>query len=699
MVVVNSKNTVANLASLILASLVLSGCLEKQDNGFADKAGDPITLPGSVGDGPIVNADMRVLGNSGDVLASFLSDSTANYSVTLDVFANDFPLIVDAIGGTDLVTGLGPEFRLVSVVLSANEQRIANLNPFSTMIVALAEQMDGGLVAANMVSSEGIVDTELNRGLNEIAANGVMQSAINDSNLAEIVKSSETLAEMFRRTSRRLNDSGFLVSIDELIAVIASDLTDGVMDGRGGGDANPRFSAVATLVYGQVLLEAMANELRIDGRNVAAAMNDAIGRVGNSPVKFVEDLPVTDRMIAKARVALAAAYAVTQDPSIRDLHASVGGMRSGMDATLIRSLMPPDFDTRMDAILGIIASSDNATIELVNEVARTEGTIEAGNRPPQIAGLPATAVAPGSDYMFVPEATDPDGDALSFQGVNIPGWASIDKMTGTISGSPDTGDIGSYTDVTITVSDGELVDTLDPFTITVTTGNSPPVISGSPPRSVLAGGTYAFTPAASDPDDDALSFSISNKPAWASFNTTTGRLSGTPGDADAGRYGNIVITVTDGELEDSQAPIAKDLTTANSPPSISGSPPRTVTVGQTYSFAPSATDADGDTLTFSISNKPPWASFDTATGTLSGAPGDADAGRYGNIVITVTDGALTDSLPAFAIEVSIANSPPTIDGSPRRAVVVGQAYSFTPTAGDTDGDALLFTISNRPAWA
>jgi hypothetical protein len=699
MVVVHSRNTVVNVVSLILALFVLSGCLEKQENGFADSIGDPITLTGSVGDGPIVNADMRVLGNSGDVLAAFLSDSTANYSVTVDVVGNNFPLIVDATGGTDLVTGLGPDFRLVSTVLSANEQTTANLNPFSTMIVALAEQMDGGLVAGNMVSAEDIVVAELNSGLNEIAANGVLRSAINDSNLAEIVKSSETLAEMFRRTSKRLNDSGFPVSIDDFIAVIAADLTDGVVDGRGAAGADPRTSAVAVLVYGQVLLEAMANELRVDGRNVAAAMNDAIVRVGNAPVRFVEDLPVTDRMIAKARVALAAAYAVTQDPSIRELHTAVSGMRGGMDATLIRSLMPPNFDTRMDAILGIIASSDNATIELVNEVARTDGTIEAGNRQPQIAGLPATAVAPGSDYMFVPEATDPDGDVLSFQGGNIPGWASFDTMTGTISGRPGTDDIGSYSDVTITVSDGELAATLDPFTITVTTGNSPPVISGSPPRSVLAGDTYAFTPAASDPDDDALTFSISNRPAWASFDVTTGTLSGMPGDADAGQYGNIVITVTDGELTASLAAFSINVTIANSPPTISGSPPRTVTVGQSYSFTPTASDTDGDTLTFSISNKPPWASFDTATGTLSGAPVDTDAGQHGNIVITVTDGVLTDSLAPFAIEVSVANSPPTIDGSPQQTVIVGQAYSFTPTAGDTDGDALLFTISNRPAWA
>lgn len=45
------------------------------------------------------------------------------------------------------------------------------------------------------------------------------------------------------------------------------------------------------------------------------------------------------------------------------------------------------------------------------------------------------------------------------------------------------------------------------------------------------------------------------------------------------------------------------------------------------------------------------------------------------------------------------NSPPTIFGNPAPAVLVGQNYSFTPTANDPDGDTLTFSIQNQPAWA
>jgi hypothetical protein len=76
--------------------------------------------------------------------------------------------------------------------------------------------------------------------------------------------------------------------------------------------------------------------------------------------------------------------------------------------------------------------------------------------------------------------------------------------------------------------------------------NNAPVISGSPAGSVVAGSGYSFLPVSSDADGDRLTFTISGKPAWAVFDTANGRLSGTPGDSDAGTWRNIVIAVSDG---------------------------------------------------------------------------------------------------------------------------------------------------------
>ena len=41
----------------------------------------------------------------------------------------------------------------------------------------------------------------------------------------------------------------------------------------------------------------------------------------------------------------------------------------------------------------------------------------------------------------------------------------------------------------------------------------------------------------------------------------------------------------------------------------------------------------------------------------------------------------------------------TISGTPAISVTVGSQYSFTPTASDTDGGALTYSITNSPSWA
>ena len=91
---------------------------------------------------------------------------------------------------------------------------------------------------------------------------------------------------------------------------------------------------------------------------------------------------------------------------------------------------------------------------------------------------------------------------------------------------------------------------------------------------------------------------------------------------------------------------------SNRVPAISGSPPSAAMVGETYSFTPTASDPDGDALTFSIDNKPNWANFDNQSGTLSGTPTIANIGQVGNIRISVSDGQASSALAPFTVEVT-----------------------------------------------
>ena len=119
---------------------------------------------------------------------------------------------------------------------------------------------------------------------------------------------------------------------------------------------------------------------------------------------------------------------------------------------------------------------------------------------------------------------------------------------------------------------------------TTPTVNRPPVISGSPATTVVAGNAYAFTPAASDPDGQTLTFRISGAPSWTTFSTATGALRGTPGGANVGRTDGIVITASDG-------------TNSVSLPAFSLSVVQAASGTATVSWQPPSQRTDGSALT------------------------------------------------------------------------------------------------------
>jgi hypothetical protein len=106
----------------------------------------------------------------------------------------------------------------------------------------------------------------------------------------------------------------------------------------------------------------------------------------------------------------------------------------------------------------------------------------AANTAPTIQGQPGSSVSPAQSYSFVPSASDPDGDTLTFTATNLPAWASLNASTGLISGTPTAADIGTYGGVTIVVSDGKSSASLGPFSITVTDAASgSATLSWTPP--------------------------------------------------------------------------------------------------------------------------------------------------------------------------------------------------------------------------
>ena len=123
----------------------------------------------------------------------------------------------------------------------------------------------------------------------------------------------------------------------------------------------------------------------------------------------------------------------------------------------------------------------------------------------------------------------------------------------------------------------------------------------------------------------------------------------------------------------------------NAAPTIQGQPGTSVLAGQAYNFRPTANDANGDTLTFTAANLPGWAAINQSTGAVTGTPASSDVGTYSGITITVSDGAATASLTAFAITVT--------------DVATGSAtVSWTPPTQNSDGSALTNLAGYRIAY-
>lgn len=323
---------------------------------------------------------------------------------------------------------------------------------------------------------------------------------------------------------------------------------------------------------------------------------------------------------------------------------------------------------------------------------------------PVIGGTPLAVLVAGQSYSFQPVASDAAGKPLTYSITNCPVWANFSTATGKLSGTPTAAQIGRYTDIDISVSDGSSSAALPAFSIAVLPpATDRPVIGGMPANSVTAGQSYGFQPTASDPQGRPLTFSIANAPAWGSFDVTSGKLSGTPIAAQAGTYSNIVISASNGTSSASLPAFAITVwaPATGDAPAISGTPSTSVTAGRPYRFQPIASDPEGKFLTFSIVNRPTWASFSSTTGVLSGTPTSADTGSYPSILISVSNGTTSAALPAFNLIVS--NAPPlgipTISGTPPTSVVAGNAYRFTPTVTNPTGGMLTFSIQNAPGWA
>jgi len=128
----------------------------------------------------------------------------------------------------------------------------------------------------------------------------------------------------------------------------------------------------------------------------------------------------------------------------------------------------------------------------------------------------------------------------------------------------------------------------------------------------------------------------------------------------------------------------------NTAPTIEGQPSRSVQAGSAYRFTPRARDADGDTLRFSATGLPPWATLDPDSGRIEGTPGVDDLGGSGPVTLSVSDGRRSVSLPAFTLSVTA----PAIRESDIQ--VSGRSTPTTPTSGGATAYQVVGALALSP---
>jgi uncharacterized delta-60 repeat protein len=309
----------------------------------------------------------------------------------------------------------------------------------------------------------------------------------------------------------------------------------------------------------------------------------------------------------------------------------------------------------------------------------------------------------GQLLQFTVSASDPDtGDTLTYSATNLPIGATFDPLTQVFTWTPDYTQAGTYANVTFTVTDDgtPTLSDSEAITITVNDVNQAPILNPIGDKSVNEGELLQFTVTASDLDGHNLTYSASNLPAGASF--SAGTFTWTPNYTDAGTYPNVTFVVIDDGtpiLSDSET-ITITVNDVNRAPVLNPIGDKTVDEGQLLQFTVTASDPDGDTLTYSATNLPTGASFDPLTQIFSWVPDFTQTGSYPNVTFTVTDDGtpnLSDS-EAITITVGEVNRPPVLDPIGDKAVDEGQLLQFTVTASDPDtGDTLTYSATNLPA--
>ncbi len=281
-------------------------------------------------------------------------------------------------------------------------------------------------------------------------------------------------------------------------------------------------------------------------------------------------------------------------------------------------------------------------------------------------------------------ASDVDGDALTYS----VGLVENGVLSGTAPNlvfTPNANFTGS-TVFSFTANDG--AGDSDPATISINVApvNDAPTANAN---NVIVDedASVAITLTGSDIDGDTLTYSLTSNPANGSLSGTPPNVTFTP-NTNFNGSDSFAFTVNDGQLDSTEAVISITVNPVNDAP-VANSQNVTTNQEEAVSITLTATDVDGDALTFVIESQPENGAVSGSSPNFTYTP---DVGFYGldGFTFSVNDGVTSSGLEAVSITVVQGNVGPEFTSSPVTSVSEYSTYNYSAVAQDPNDDDITY---------
>ncbi len=326
-------------------------------------------------------------------------------------------------------------------------------------------------------------------------------------------------------------------------------------------------------------------------------------------------------------------------------------------------------------------------------------TVAKPNSAPVFTSIPPDTAVVEYPLVYLVHAQDADAaDKPKFRLENpLPGMA-IDENSGKFTWTPTTGQVGPQS-ITIVAFDGHPGgETRQTFSINVVASapNAPPEITSTPRLRARVGQSYAYQVLASDPNGDALQYSLDTAPAGMTLDAD-GVLHWVPPSELLGTSQAVTVRVDDGRGGFDTQSFAIEVVSqdTNTAPVVVSTPLLIAIVGRTYQYDMAAEDPEGDPVVWSLDQAPAGMSIDPLRGTVRWTPAADQAGPAA-VVVRVRDVFLAANTQSFTINVRAVNAPPAILSTPPVQANPGELYVYALRASDPDRDPLSYRLSVKP---